>query len=233
MLKIFVITVVFNGAADIEKTIRSVINMSGDIDYIVIDGGSTDGTVDIIKKYQDRMICWISEKDNGIYDAMNKGWAIAPDDSYVLFLGAGDTLLSLPQEPNLSNADVIYGRVRIGSERICSSTIDFKLRFCNTLHHQALLVRKAISPQPPFDTDFRIYADFDFNQRLYLKGARFAFSETFWATALPGGVSDRVNYTEYYKVVRKNFGIFAALQVFILEPSLRIYKFFQKRVFNR
>lgn len=71
---ISIITVVYNGVKTIEQTIQSVLNQTyTNIEYIIIDGGSTDGTLDIIKKYEDKIAFWISEKDKGLYDAMNKG----------------------------------------------------------------------------------------------------------------------------------------------------------------
>ena len=91
-MKISVITVCFNAVSTIEKTICSVLNQSwSDLEYIIIDGGSKDGTVDILKKYSSRLSYYISEPDKGIYDAMNKGVKKASGD-YVLFLGADDLL---------------------------------------------------------------------------------------------------------------------------------------------
>ncbi|MFV9924546.1 MAG: glycosyltransferase [Francisella endosymbiont of Hyalomma scupense] len=78
---ITVITVVYNGEAYLEKTILSVINQTYEsVEYIIIDGGSTDGTIDIIKKYESKINYWISEAYNGIYDAMNKGIKLATGD---------------------------------------------------------------------------------------------------------------------------------------------------------
>ena len=91
MLKISVVTVCYNAAVSIEQTMLSVLGQSyPDIEYIVIDGGSTDGTVDIIKKYADRLAYWVSEPDKGIYDAMNKGIAAATG-SYINFMNSGDS----------------------------------------------------------------------------------------------------------------------------------------------
>lgn len=91
-LKISIITVSYNAAKTIEQTIQSVVNQTYDnIEYIIIDGGSTDGTVDIIKKYEDKIAYWVSEPDKGIYDAMNKG-ILKASGEYIYFLGADDWL---------------------------------------------------------------------------------------------------------------------------------------------
>ena len=91
---ISVITVVYNGEKHLEETIQSVVNqMYDNIEYIIIDGGSTDGTLDIIKKYEDKIDYWVSEKDNGISDAFNKGVKVAKGD-YINFQGDGDGFYS-------------------------------------------------------------------------------------------------------------------------------------------
>ena len=133
----------------------------------MIDGGSTDGTLDIIRKYADRIAYWVSEPDAGIYHAMNKGWAAARADSFILFLGAGDRIVSLPGDMERFSADeVVYGTVLMGDDRVFRARADFHLKLYNSLHHQALLVHKTLHPDPPFDCSYRLYADFDFNQRL-------------------------------------------------------------------
>ena len=91
--KVSIITVVFNGAQYIEQTIKSVINQDyNNIEYIIIDGGSTDGTQEIIKKYEKDIAFWISEKDTGIYSAMNKGWRKSTGD-IIAMLNADDYYL--------------------------------------------------------------------------------------------------------------------------------------------
>lgn len=205
---ITVITVVRNCAAELEQTILSVFQQPYEnLEYIIIDGGSNDGTVDIIRKHEKRLRYWVSERDNGIYDAMNKGWALAKEHSFIIYLGAGDRLLALPDNMGIYRTDeVIYGRVSLKDNMVFKSRGGCLLRVYNTLHHQALLINKDLHPEKPFDTRYRIYADFDFNQRLYKVGAKFLYSGSFLAYASPSGVSSRFNLAETLRVVVKNFG---------------------------
>jgi hypothetical protein len=102
---ITLVTVVFNGEKFLEETILSVINQTYDnIEYIIIDGGSTDGTIDIIKKYEHAIDYWVSEKDKGIYDAMNKGIDLATGE-WINFMNAGDKLLDLNQAKVFSKSN--------------------------------------------------------------------------------------------------------------------------------
>lgn len=207
--RISVITVVKNGADHLEETIRSVIKQkaAAEIDYLIVDGGSTDGTTDIIRSYADQISYWVSEPDNGIYDAMNKGWAAAAANSFILFLGAGDRIVSLPDAMgSYRRNDVIYGLVMMGEKSVFKARADYHLKMYNSLHHQALLVNKSFHPTPPFDCSYRIYADFDFNQRLMKSGANFVYAPKFIGYASPGGISDRRCFDESLRVISSNFG---------------------------
>ena len=85
-----IVTVVYNGAATIERTIASVLGQSyPNIEYIIVDGGSTDGTLDILRAHEDRVDLWVSERDGGIYDAMNKGVALCTGE-WVGLINADD-----------------------------------------------------------------------------------------------------------------------------------------------
>jgi glycosyltransferase involved in cell wall biosynthesis len=234
--RISVITVVLNAASHIEATIQSVIDKKKavDLDYIIIDGGSTDGTIDIKRRYENQLYYWISECDSGIYDAMNKGWAAAADDSYILFLGAGDLLISLPDNMDgYALNEVVYGNVLMGGKTVFTARDGFHLKLYNSLHHQALLINKGFHPDAPFDTSYKIYADFDFNQRLMKSGARFIYSPQFVAYAHPGGLSYKKNFSESLRIIRKNYGCLwmmlalggaFAMKVFPLLKRLRPFK---------
>jgi glycosyltransferase involved in cell wall biosynthesis len=229
--RISIITVVKNGADQLEETIVNVIGLKAtvNIDYIIIDGGSTDGTTDIILKYTDHISYWVSEPDGGIYDAMNKGWAAAADDSFILFLGAGDMIISLPDIINCCHQkDVIYGSVHIGEKRIFKSRADFHLNLYNSLHHQALLVNKALNPAPPFNCRYRIYADFDFNQRLKKNGAHFIHSADLIGYAYPGGVSDRCCFSESLHIIYSNVGFFWSAMAFAGYYAMKFFPFLKR-----
>lgn len=143
---ITVITVVFNGNDSLEETIQSVINQTYDnVEYIVIDGGSTDGTLDIIKQHEGKIDRWLSEEDSGIYDAMNKGINLA-NGEWINFMNSGDVfhdndvLLNFYKESKkYQNIDFFYSDsiVRNGKKYICNKEK-------RILIHQAIIYRKAI-----------------------------------------------------------------------------------------
>lgn len=225
---ITVITVVKNDVRNIEETIVNVIENKekADINYVIIDGGSTDGTIEIIRKYSDYLSYWLSEPDNGIYDAMNKGWQVATDNSYILFLGAGDKIVSLPS--SLNNLDVVYGHVHLGDKRKFAARTGFHLKLYNSLHHQALLIRKSLHPEPPFNCCYKVYADFDFNQRLMKSGARFVQATDFIGYARPGGVSDHSGLSESLKIIYFNYGIIWVTLALISYAMTRVFPFLKR-----
>jgi glycosyltransferase involved in cell wall biosynthesis len=151
MNKLTILTVNLNNSAGLEITMDSVFSQTfTDYEYIIIDGGSTDGSVDLIKKHQNKFVYWVSEKDNGIYSAMNKGIAKASGD-YLLFLNSGDYLyndsvLNKILEKKLSS-DIVYGNVVWKpSIPFHEGTFPDKLSFeyfsTYSLPHQASFIRK-------------------------------------------------------------------------------------------
>jgi glycosyltransferase involved in cell wall biosynthesis len=215
---ITIITANFNDGKFLEQTILSVLQLKySNIEYIVIDGGSKDASIQVLKKYEHAIDYWISEPDKGIYDAMNKGWQLANNNAFILYLGSGDTIQSLPPKMNTFQKDeIVFGNVMLNQNKVFTSIADFRLRFRNTLHHQALLINKSVHPQPPFNTQYKINADFDLNQRLFKMHYKFTKADNFLASALPHGISSSINF-EKFKIVKKNYGIFSAFLTLIFD----------------
>lgn len=209
-MKVTVVTTVINRASELEVTMQSVLQHSRPgLDYIVIDGGSTDGSVEIIKKNAASLKQWVSEKDDGIYDAMNKAWSLADPESSILFIGAGDRLLALPENSAHDNDsdDILFGNVQLDRGQMFHARTGVWLKLFNSLHHQALLIPKRLHPDPPFDLSFPLYADFDFNQRLKLQDAEFRYCPGLSAYAAPGGVTENIELNELSQIIRKNYGL--------------------------
>jgi glycosyltransferase involved in cell wall biosynthesis len=175
---ITVITVVFNGARTLEQTILSVINQSyKNVEFIIIDGGSTDGTLDIIRKYEDTIDYWVSEQDKGIYDAMNKGIRCSTGD-WICFLGADDylwknnviermvpTFISVPHDTKL-----VYGSVALINENgetilvVGEPWAAAKKKIADTmsLPHQGVMHHRTWFEQyGEFDISYRISGDYE------------------------------------------------------------------------
>ena len=171
--KLSIITVVHNGEKYIERTILSVTGQSyTNIEYLIIDGGSTDGTVGIIKKYQKNIADWVSEKDQGIYDAMNKGLKRAKGH-YVLFLNSGDELYSGNTIESVfsqnDGSDVYYGETEIFNEKMKSmggrrlkapSDLNWKsFRFGMCVCHQSFIIKRELAPF--YNLKYKFVSDFD------------------------------------------------------------------------
>ena len=176
-----VVTISYNAAVAIEQTILSVINQTYEnFEYIIIDGGSTDDTVNIIKKYDDRLAYWVSESDNGIYDAMNKG-ALAAKGDYVLFVNVGDIfatqfVLSEVILTMISRKDIYYGsiinRMSYGDVEVIPQSLD-KIRTRMIFSHQATFVKKKLLVQHKFNVKYKYAADYDFLSRMYFQHCSF------------------------------------------------------------
>lgn len=163
-----VVTVVFNGEKTLEQTIQSVVNQTYvNVEYIIIDGASTDGTLDIIKKYENKIDYWQSEPDKGIYDAMNKGIDFAKGE-WINFMNSGDefyeksTIEKIAKNLLNFNIDVIYGNVITkwawGKELSYPLKKDKIMPFC----HQSCFTKSYLLKDLHFDTKYKICADRNF-----------------------------------------------------------------------
>jgi len=195
-----VITVVRNDKVLLERSIQSVLSQTyRNIEYIVIDGASTDGTVDVIKKYEDRISCWISEPDRGIYDAMNKGIERATG-SWINFMNAGDmfsttdTVSQVMEHACTSTADLVYGHCQLiydtDSSVVWKAVSPEQLWRGMAFRHQSLFTRTEICRKFSFDTSYRIGADFAFIFRCYREGYRFCPVDRLITSVSTGGISD-------------------------------------------
>ena len=165
---ISIITAVLNGEKYIEQTIKSVINQSyQNIEYIIIDGGSTDRTLDIIKQYENKISYWVSEKDNGISDAFNKGLVVAKGE-YINFQGHGDGFISCDTLEkvfhNVNPEKDILVSARIKRIDIHGNEI-FTSQHIENFDKRSLLIRMSLPHQGLFTHKnyFKMYGLFDYN----------------------------------------------------------------------
>jgi glycosyltransferase involved in cell wall biosynthesis len=179
--KLSIISVSLNSSQYLEQTIQSISNQTyNNKEYIIIDGGSIDGTLDIIKKYDDKIDYWISEPDKGIADAMNKGLKAASGD-YVLFIHSDDYLIDntvierafthINGDFDLYIFQVLFeqeGVRRLSLNRDFSWKTNFKMGSCHQGH---ICSRFLLETLEGFDTTFRINMDYDFVLRAYRNGA--------------------------------------------------------------
>jgi glycosyltransferase involved in cell wall biosynthesis len=215
-LKLSIITIVLNDKNNIEKTILSVLNQNIELEYIIIDGGSTDGTLDIIKKYQDKIDKIVSEKDDGIVDAFNKGINFASGD-IIGIVNSGDFLEknSLKRIMNSFDIDldIIYGNVQYwngdNKDYIYRADYTFLDKFMS-INHPAVFVRKTTyNRYGLFDKKFSIAMDYELMLRFFVNGAKFKYINKVFSNMSLGGVSDinwKKAYKEAYEIRKKYLG---------------------------
>ena len=220
--KISIITVVYHAADTIEQTIRSVVEQDyPNIEYIIIDGGSTDGTLDVIKKYEDRIAYWVSEPDKGIYDAMNKGLSAATGD-YIYYLGADDCLYDTAVISKIvsclrseAEPDVLCGAVMMVDpvyriEKVYRSFFSEEAVLSGyNAPHQGMFVRRAILNQHPFDTNYRVAADYKNFLTFYYLDSNIILRQTdlivaYYANDGVSGSEIEVQCMEYIRALQEN-----------------------------
>ncbi len=171
-MKLSVITVCYQAVDQLEKTIQSVRQQTNvDLEYVIIDGGSTDGTMELVDSYGEDIQIAISEKDQGIYDAMNKGTRLCHGD-YILFLNAGDvlakpdTLQKAAAVLESEKPDILYGdyyeqdhgkQTYVSYQGIKINSWYFLMS--KMICHQAIIARKKLLQEHPFDLTYRYAAD--------------------------------------------------------------------------
>jgi len=172
-MKFSIITVNYNNAAGLEKTIKSVLSQTyANFDFVVIDGGSTDASAAIIEQHQDKISYWVSEKDTGVYNAMNKGIRAAKGD-FVIFMNSGDVFYDVNV---LKNADplitseysIYYGnniKKSPSSERLKTypAKLNFSFFYSSSLNHQSTFIKRSLFDDLfYYNENYKIASDWEF-----------------------------------------------------------------------
>lgn len=220
--KLSVITVVYNNVADIERSMLSVLQQTySNIEYIVIDGASRDGTREKIESYASRLNKFISEPDQGIYDAMNKGLAMATGD-YVLFMNSGDELYDANTVEQVfattPDADIYYGETEMYNiqwqslgRRRHQAPDEFTWRsfkYGMSISHQAIYVKRSITA--PYDLRYKYSSDIDWIIKAAKQASRIVNTHRYVAKYLVGGVSKQKHLDslkERFHIFTKYYGL--------------------------
>lgn len=220
--KLSVITIVYNNVRDIERTVKSIIGQTyTNIEYVVIDGASNDGTLDILHQYAQNINVFVSEPDKGIYDAMNKGLARASGD-YVLFMNSGDEIYAPDTVANIfasaHDADIYYGETEmindagesLGQRRHQAphnfTWRDFK--YGMSVSHQAIYIKRSLTQ--PYDKRYSLSADIDWILRAAKKAKKIVNVHQYVAKYLVGGMSKkkhRQSLKERFQIMREYYGL--------------------------
>ncbi|MCJ0741718.1 glycosyltransferase family 2 protein [Pedobacter montanisoli] len=239
--KLSVITIVYNNVKDIERTMLSVLNQTyPNIEYIVIDGASNDGTPEKIAQYKDKLACFISEPDKGIYDAMNKGLALAKGD-YVLFMNSGDEIYDSHTVENVFNSapsgDIYYGETEMYDEdwhslgqRRHEAPEQFNwqsFKYGMNISHQAIYVKRSLAE--PYDLKYKYSSDIDWIIKAAKKSSNIVNTHQYVAKYLVGGMSKKKHWEslkERFKIFTHYYGFFPnVFNHFVIAVNLAGYYF--------
>lgn len=215
MTRISVITINYNNASGLQKTIESVVGQQfSDYEYIIIDGGSTDGSKEVIKKYKDRITYWVSEPDNGIYNAMNKGIAVAKGE-YLHFLNSGDCYVSNDvltlffskkyTEPFIRGIQICdYGDSQTRWTNLGNRDVTLYDMYVNTMLHEATFIRRDMFDKYGlYDENLKIVSDWKFFLEAILGGEKTAFVDKELIVFEMEGVSTSKSHGERHLKERK------------------------------
>jgi glycosyltransferase involved in cell wall biosynthesis len=240
--KISVITVVFNGEMHIAKTIESVLNQSySHIEYIIVDGKSTDGTLEVTASYPG-IAKVISEPDQGLYDAMNKGLKEASGE-YVWFLNSGDQIYAPDTTERMMEGlegrpDIIYGGTliideaqnEIGDRRLKPpDQLTWKsFRKGMLVCHQSFIVKRTVAPE--YNLDYRLSADIDWCIRAAKNSEQIRNSGLVLSRFMEGGLTDqniKAGLKERFRIMTQNYGLIPTILRHILF-GIRLTRFYVK-----
>lgn len=220
---ISVVTVVYNGVQNLENTILSVINQNySNIEYIIVDGNSNDGTVDVIKKYEDQIDYWQSEPDTGIYDAMNKGISLAKGD-YVAMMNSGDSYVpnimkTVVESINLHPDSIMHGIIKCYKNSTFTHVEGknyLDLPYGMIAHPTVFTPVELHKKYGGYDKNLKIAADYDFFLKMFYNKEKFYFMDFIVANFDYSGISNTSNLVfEECDLIRKRYG-------FYVKPGLK------------
>jgi glycosyltransferase involved in cell wall biosynthesis len=194
-----IITVTYNASEQLQATIDSVVSQThGSVEYIVVDGGSDDGTIEIIRNNEKKITTWVSERDDGIYAAMNKGLKLASGE-WVNYMNAGDAfshkaVLARIARELIPTADVVYGNRNYVKEH--GDIIFQKARSIDTIYermpfgHQSVFIRRSVLQEASFNETYKFAADYELLIRLYQRKAIFQYIDETICNFRAGGKSE-------------------------------------------
>jgi glycosyltransferase involved in cell wall biosynthesis len=206
-----IVTVVRNGAATLRRAAESVLSQDyPGVEYIVIDGGSTDGTLDIIRSLEDRICAWTSGRDAGISDAFNKGIALARGETVGILNSddwyAAGAVAAAVRELDRTGADIVCGGMQLWAGSTPSWDIrsdPLGLEHTMTIGHPTVFARRSLYERLGlFRLDFRLAMDYEWLLRAHRAGARFAVVEQCLTNMTEGGVGDRRWHFSQLEVAR-------------------------------
>ena len=235
--KISVITICYNCKADLEGTIKSVLSQTYDnIEYIIVDGGSTDGTSDILKKYQNDISKLISEPDNGIYDALNKGVKAATGD-WIICMNAGDIFVSATTLSDIFSQQIPQGKTVLYSDfLLCqpdgSTTLRTTDRSIGEIHHQNIIYRRLLHEQYGYYIITKPYIISDLLFFLAIPETQYYKLPSPIAKVKAGGISDNQWCTEQAWAAKMIYGMDTIPGIFWKFLRVRTY-IFVKRLFTK
>jgi glycosyltransferase involved in cell wall biosynthesis len=204
-----VVVAAWNVASKIDNCLLSILSQTHpDVEIIVVDGVSTDGTLDILERYGNR-IKWTSERDRGVNEAQWKG-VLRSSNEWILFLGADDYLAcpealerffrACPQD--LSGYDILTGHALYEDGRLYRCDKPGFLRVKNCIHGQGALYRRALFAQKAYDLQLMVYYDYEFNLWALTSGKKFHSTGVLLSIMGPGGLSDRPRWRNYVEDMR-------------------------------
>ena len=223
---IAIIVATWNAAAGLRRTLQSIAKQDYPmLEVIVVDGGSSDDTPQVMIEWQQTITRSVSERDRGIADAYNKGTALVAAD-WVFFLNADDVFRDVGVLREVMTAgdladrfDLIIGKVEADNGRVFDGRLGWKLCIRNTVHHQGMFYRRSFLEQRPFNIAYRRYGhDHEHNLKLWLEKARVVYVDVVVALWATGGASDSAawrDYREEFAVRRNTIGVWSiAFDVF-------------------